>query len=307
MLKGVNMDLRKNIWVYKYQPEIFDDIILNDDIKPKLKKALDEMPNLLLYGNSGVGKGCFANILIKKKNIDHMWLNSSDESGIDVFRNKIRPFSTAMCLKDLKVVVLNEADSLTSGPQGAQKMLRQLIEDTYKLCRFILICNYDGYIIPELKSRFQVIKVDNPPKKEIGKLLLKILRAEKIEVPKSKYIIDIIQKCYPDIRKCINVLQENCIDGELKGASLSASEDVFRKILDGMLKQDIDNVREELKSNYIPYPELYQFLYENAGEFKQPGAAILLIGKHLFQDTTIAIKEVNFMAMFVDMIYGEIV
>jgi replication factor C small subunit len=300
------MDLRKNIWVYKYRPQTFDDIILNEDIKPKLRKALDEIPNLLLYGNSGVGKGCFADIMIQKDNIDHMWVNASDESGIDVFRNKIRPFATAMCLKDLKIIILNECDSMTSGPQGSQKLLRQLMEDTYKLARFLLICNYDGYIIPEIKSRCQVIKVDNPPAKEIGKLCLKILRQENIQFD-PKVAMEIVKKCYPDIRKTINVLQENSVDGKLVGSSLSASEDIFRKILNLMLEKDLDGVREELKSNYIPYPELYQFLYENAGEFKEPGGAILGIGKHLFQDTTISIKEVNFMTMFVDFIYKKVV
>ena len=300
------MDLRKNIWVYKYQPEIFEDIIFNEDIRPKLRKAIDEMPNLLLYGSSGGGKGCFANIMLKKENIDNMWINASDESGIDVFRNKIRPFATAMCLKDMKVVVLNECDSMTSGPQGSQKLLRQLMEDTYKLCRFILLCNYDGYIIPEIKSRCQTIRVDNPPAKEIGKLCLKILREEKIKLD-PKTMTEIIKKCYPDIRKTINVLQENTVDGKLIGSSLSASEDVFRKILNLILKKDMDGVREELKSNYIPYPELYQFLYENAGEFAQPGGAILMIGKALRWDTTVAIKEINFMEMFVDMLYEKVI
>jgi replication factor C small subunit len=300
------MDLRKNIWAEKYQPTKFDDIILNESIKPKLNKALIEIPNILLYGNSGVGKGCFANILIAKENVDYMWLNASDESGIDVFRNKIRPFATAMCMKEMKIVVLNEADSLTSGPQGSQKLLRQLMEDTYKICRFVMLCNYEGYIIPELKSRFQVIKVDNPPKKEIGKLCLKILKSEKIKYD-SKHVLDIITKCYPDIRKTINVLQENTIDGKLVGSSISASEDVFKKILNLMLKQDVDGVREELKSNYIPYAELYEFLYENAGEFKQPGAAIILIGEALRWDTTVAIKEINFMTMFMDMIYDKVI
>ena len=235
-----------------------------------------------------------------------MWINASDESGIDVFRNKIRPFATAMCLKDMKVVVLNECDSMTSGPQGSQKLLRQLMEDTYKLCRFILLCNYDGYIIPEIKSRCQTIRVDNPPAKEIGKLCLKILREEKIKLD-PKTMTEIIKKCYPDIRKTINVLQENTVDGKLIGSSLSASEDVFRKILNLILKKDMDGVREELKSNYIPYPELYQFLYENAGEFAQPGGAILMIGKALRWDTTVAIKEINFMEMFVDMLYEKVI
>lgn len=300
------MDLRKNLWVYKYQPATFDDVILNSEIKGKLGKAMTEIPNLLLYGTPGIGKGCFANLLKDQENLDYMWVNASDESGIDVFRNKIRPFATAMCLKDMKIVVLNECDSLTSGPQGSQKLLRQLMEDTYKLCRFILLCNYENYIIPEIKSRCQVIKIDNPPKKEIGKLCLKILRQENVKF-ENKDVLEIIKKCYPDIRKTINVLQENVVDGKLTGSRVYASEALFEKIFAFILKGDIESVREELKSNYIPYGELYEYLYERAGEFKQPGAAILAIGKYLYQDITIANKEINFMTMMVEMIYDKII
>lgn len=102
------MSLRKNIWVYRYAPKNFNEIILNDEIRSKLGQAIEEIPNLLLYGTPGIGKGCFANILKEKDNIDYMWINASDENGIDVFRNKIRPFATAMCMKDMKVVILNE-------------------------------------------------------------------------------------------------------------------------------------------------------------------------------------------------------
>ena len=300
------MDLRKNLWVYKYQPTGFDDIILNSEIKGKLGKAMEEIPNLLLYGTPGIGKGCFANLLKDKDNLDYMWVNASDESGIDVFRNKIRPFATAMCMKDMKIVVLNECDSLTSGPQGSQKLLRQLMEDTYKICRFILLCNYENYIIPEIKSRCQVIKLDNPPKKDIGKLCLKILRQENVKF-ENKDVLEIIKKCYPDIRKTINVLQENVVNGKLTGSRVYASEALFEKIFALILKADIEAVREELKSNYIPYVELYEFMYERAGDFKQPGAAILSIGEHLYRDQTVAIKEINFMHMLVEMIYDKII
>lgn len=306
IVKGGFMDLRKNLWEYKYAPQSFDDIIYNDDIKGRLKKAMDELPNIMLYGTPGVGKGCFANIIIDKKNIDYMWINASDENGIDVFRNKIRPFATAMCLKDMKVVVLNECDSLTSGPQGSQKLLRQLIEDTSKICRFILICNYDAYIIPEIKSRCRIIKVDNPPAKDIGKLCLKILRQENVKFEAST-MMEIVKKCYPDVRKTINVLQDNVIDGKLTGARIYASEALFEKIFGLILKGELEDVREELKSNYIPYPELYQYMYERAGEFKQPGAAILDIGEALWRDTTISIKEINFIRMVVNMLYNKVI
>lgn len=300
------MSIRDNLWVYKYRPQSINDIILNDDIKPKLTKALEEIPNLLLYGTPGIGKGCFADLMINKDNLDHMWINASDENGIEVFRNKIRPFSTAMCMKEMKVVVLNECDSLTAGPQGAQKLLRQLMEDTYKICRFILICNYESYIIDEIKSRCQIIKFDNPPKKEIGKLCLKILKKEKVEF-KAVDVIEIVKKTYPDVRKCINVLQQNVIDGELTGSSISASEELFEKILDLILKKDIESVREELKSNYIPYPDLYEYLYNNANRFKKQGSAILSIGEHLYRDISFPIKEINFMRMIIEFIKDGVI
>ena len=304
--KEMYMDLRQNLWVYRHAPKRFQDIVLNEEIKPKLLKAIDEIPNLLIYGTPGIGKGCFAELFKTKSNIDYMWINASDESGIDVLRNKIRPFATAMCMKDMKVVVLNECDSMTSGPQGSQKMLRQLMEDTMKICRFILICNYENYIIPEIKSRCQVIKFDNPPKKEIGLLCAKILKKENVKFD-PKIMIDIVKKCYPDIRRTINVLQENTVNGELIGSRVDSSEEVFEKIFECMKKQDLDGVREELRSNYIPYEYLYEFLYENAGGFKQPGAAILLIGQFLFQDSTVANREINFMAMYMQMLLEKII
>jgi len=296
----------RRIWTFAYEPTTIDEMILNDDIKPALKKALDEVPNLLLYGTAGLGKGTFTNILLRHTGFDKMWINASDATGIDAVRERIRPFATSMSMSDLKIVVLNEADSLTSGPQGAQKMLRQLMEDVQKITRFVLLCNYEHNIIDEIKSRCQTVKIDNPPAKEIGKLCLKILKREKVKY-KAEDVIAIVQKCYPDIRKTIQVLQLNTINKVLVGSRLSVSEDVWKKIFDFMLKQDVENVRKELKSNYIDYPDLYKFLYENAGEFKEPGGAILLVGEHLHRNTFYPIKEINFMHMFVQMIFQKVV
>lgn len=296
----------RRIWTFIYEPKTIDEMILNEDIKPILKEALDKVPNLLLYGTAGIGKGTFANIFLRHTGFDKMWINASDETGIDSIRERIRPFATSMSMTDLKIIVLNEADSLTSGPQGAQKMLRQLIEDVQKITRFILLCNYEHNIIDEIKSRCQTIKFDNPPAKEIGKFCLKILKRERVK-HEIKDVISIVQKCYPDIRKTIQVLQLNTINKHLVGSKLSVSEDIWKKILLMMVKQDVENVRKELKSNYIDYPDLYKYLYENAGEFKEPGGAILLIGEHLNRNTFYPIKEINFMHMFVQMIFQKVV
>lgn len=291
---------------FKYQPKKFEDVILNDDIKPKLEKVLHDVPNLLLYGKSGTGKGTFTNVLIDHTGYHYLWCNASEHTGIDFIREKVKPFATAMAMTDKKIVVLNEADSLTSGPQGSQKMLRQLMEDVEKTCRFILLCNYEGNIIPEIKSRCQVIEMNSPPKKQIGLLCLKILKKEKIEGD-SKHVIDIVKKCYPDIRKTLMVLEENIIKGKLEGSNISASESIWQEILDSILRSDIEKTREIIKSNYIEYPSLYEHLYNNAGKFKEPGAAIMKVAEHLYRHSTVDIPEINFIHMVVDMIYEKIV
>lgn len=294
------------IWTFKYEPKSIDEMILSDDVRKKLIKFIREVPNIMLYGKPGIGKGTFAHILLKETGYPKLWINASDETGVDTIREKVRSFATSMASKgDMKIVVLNEGDSLSSGQQGAQKMLRQLMEDVQKITRFVLLCNYDRYIIDELRSRFTVLKIENPPKSDIAKFCLKVLKYENIKVDKEaiQNIKSIVGKCYPDIRKTINVLQENCMDGLLIGNKLSVSEDLWDKILRSILSKDIEKVRELIKSNYIDYVDLYNYLFENAGEFKEPGGAILLIGEHLHRNSISDIKEINFMHMIVDMIY----
>ena len=296
----------ENMWSFKHEPLTFDGVILSKDIKPKLKKIIKELPNILLYGTPGIGKGTYTKILLKESGCDYLWINASDETGIDTIRDKVRSFATSMGITPLKIVVLNEADSLSSGQQGAQKILRQLMEDVHKITRFIFLANYEQYIIPEIKSRCQVIKIDNPPAKEIFHFCTRILDQERVKYD-NKTVLSIVKKCYPDIRKTIQALQENSMDGKLVGDAIHASESVWNDILDSIIRKDIDMVRKLLRSNYIDYPALYEFLYTNAGTFKEPGGAILTIGDHLVNDTNIAIKEINFMHMVVQMIWNKVV
>jgi DNA polymerase III delta prime subunit len=274
-------------------------MILNPEIKPKLKEALEKKPNMLLYGPPGVGKGTFTHIFLEQAGCDYMWINASDKTGIDHIRNDVRVFAYAPDA-DVKVVVFNEADALSSGQSGAQKILRQLIEDTHKQTRFFFLANYDQYIIPEIKSRCydKGIAIDRPPKREIGALCIKILRAEGIEYD-GEDVKKIIEKCYPDIRNTILALQSNSIDGKLASTHTFSSEEIFQEVLDKMLEEDPDLVRKVLKSNYINYIQLYEYLYENCGKFKSPGDMILEIGEAMKWDPTVGNREINFMYMMI--------
>ena len=300
----------KNIWSFKYEPKSIDDMVLNEDIRKRFKKFVEEIPNIMLYGSPGIGKGTFTHILLEQTKLPNLWINASDDTGIDAMRDKVRSFATSMASHgDMKIVVLNEGDSLTSGMQGSQKMLRQLMEDVQHITRFILLCNYDRYVIEELRSRFTTLKIENPPKPDIAKFCLKILKSEKIKLNKETvtHIKSIVEKCYPDIRRTVNSLQENCIDGALVGSRSHVDEETWETIKNGIIEKDVEKIRQVLKSNYVDYNELYNYLFENAGDFKEPGGAILLIGEHLYRNTTSDIKEINFMHMVVDMIYGNIV
>ena len=153
------------LWEFKYEPRKFDLMILNDEIRGLLREAIKTRPNMLIYGLPGVGKGTFVNNLIKENGLENhtLKINASDETGIDAIRMKVKTFAQAMSIDKMKLVYLNEADSLSSGPQGAQKMLRDLIESTQSNTQFILACNYEQYIIDELKSRCQLFHIANPP------------------------------------------------------------------------------------------------------------------------------------------------
>ena len=148
-LKKVFSILPKEIWTFKYEPTSFENLIVNPDIRPKLKKALTEIPNMFLYGPPGIGKGTFAHIMLKETGLPSMWVNASDHTGIDNIREHVRPFATAAAITIPKIVVMNEADALSDGKSGAQKMLRQLMEDVHKICRFIFLANYEQYFLPE--------------------------------------------------------------------------------------------------------------------------------------------------------------
>lgn len=295
----------KQLWEFKYIPEKFEDLVLNDNIKPKLKKALTELPNLMLYGPPGIGKGSFANVLLEHTGYDYLWINASDETGIDMIREKVSKFSSSLGITEMKIVIMNESDSLSQGAQGAQKMLKQLMEDVQSSCRFIFLTNDLSLMMDELVSRCRVIEFSNPPKAEIGKLCLKILKKEKIKYDK-KVLISIIEKCYPDIRKIIGAVQNNIVNGELKNDDVSTFDRVFKEILEFMVKNDLESIRHRLRSFYIDYVGLYNFLYENIDSFKSPGGAIMLIGEHLRDHRPYPIKEINFMRMVVRMIHKNV-
>ena len=153
------------LWVEKYRPSKISDTILTDDLKTTFQTFVNEgyIPNLLLSGGPGVGKTTVAKAMLEEIGATYMMINGSEESGIDVLRNKIKNFASTVSMDGKrKFVILDEADYLN--PQSTQPALRGFIEEFSANCRFILTCNFKNRIIEPLHSRCSVIEFAMPKK-----------------------------------------------------------------------------------------------------------------------------------------------
>jgi DNA polymerase III delta prime subunit len=295
---------KQDIWTFKHEPISFDDMVLNDDVRGKLSKALKEVPNLMLVGPAGVGKGTFTHIFLKETGLDYLWVNASDETSIDNIRTKVKSFATSLGITPLKIVVLNEADFISV---PGQAMLRDLMEQVQKITRFILMCNYGHKVIPELQSRCQVVELSSPPLKEVAKFAMTILKKEKVKIDNVEKVLDVVKKLYPDIRSIINTLQLNTIDGKITNIKLSNASGIYNKILEMVKERDLDGIRKTLRSNTINYNELYQYFFDNVGDMKSPGDAIIEVADALYRDSIVAIKEINFIGFIMKLIKKGII
>ncbi len=295
---------KTDLWIFKYQPKSFNEMVLSDDLKVMLSKCVSDIPNLFISGPPGTGKSCAVDILLKETKCDYLKINCSDENSVDDIRTKVKNYATSLGLTKIKIIYMNECDDLS---QAAQKALRQLQEDVQKITRFIYVCNYPNRVIdPIKKSRTGNLDFSNPPKKDIFKRCLYILEQEKVKTIDKKLLAELINKYYPDIRGIISNMQLNCINGKFLSLTKLTS-DCLVEIFNNFKKKNINEVRKILKSNYIDYTSLYEHFFEKVGEFKLPGDAIILIGDYLYRDSIVANKEINFMAMLVKMIKKGIV
>lgn len=205
------------VWVEKYRPSNFDDIVLDPLNKKIMKNIIQKnyFPNLLLYGPPGTGKTTtiinLVNLYQEKNNQMNkglmIHLNASDERGIDIIRNQINQFvnSQSLFYSGIKFVILDEVDYMT---KNAQQALKYLLQEFNKTCRFCLICNYISRIDESLQNEFVRLRFNQLPENEINKFLNKISENEKLNL--SQETILSIQKLYKsDIRSMINYIQSN--------------------------------------------------------------------------------------------------
>jgi len=292
------------LWVFTHEPKTLDEMIVSDEKKVMLRKIINELPTTLIAGNPGTGKGTFMNCLIRETDVDVLKINGSDETGIDVMRDKVKSFATGYSLNK-KIVYINECDRLSS---NAIDSILQLQEDVQHLTRFFFVCNNVNRILnfstdgksPLLSRCTYQLDLNDPQAKQIFIYLMKLLAKEKIKVNDKSAVVDVIKKLYPDVRQMIGTLQANVVDGQLNKISFSLSSDVYQKIFDGMIATDVEVVRKLLKSHHIEYNDLYEHVYKlvmgDPDKVKLPAEFILLIGEFMYKNAIVGIREINFMA-----------
>ena len=295
------------LWVEKYRPQILEDYVGNEVIKNKITDYLTQgsIQNLLFHGVAGTGKTTLAKLIAKNLNCDLLYLNASDERGIDTIREKIIPFASTMSFNDVKIIILDEADYLT--PQ-AQATLRNTMETFSSSTRFILTCNYLERIISPLQRRCQTFEITPTSKQEVNNKCQDILTQEKISFygihdngQHHNSIDGVIDTHYPDIRKIINTLQGSIVDGQVKidDNSLKNTQ-LGDQIVDALEKKlKLSVIRQILAdSGAREFDGLFKVLYDNVSKYtNREGEAILIIAKYQYEYTFVLEKEICIAAM----------
>jgi replication factor C small subunit len=290
-----------SLLVEKYRPIKLENYVGNDHIKTTIKQYLgqNDIQNLIFYGPAGTGKTTLAKIIVKNLECDFIYINASDERGIETIRDKVSGFASTASFKPLKIVILDEADFLTI---QAQASLRNVIETFSRTTRFILTCNYVERIIDPLQSRCQVLKVVPPSKADVATHLAGIMDQENIQFERDD-LKNIVNQFYPDLRKCLNTIQLSTQNQKLIiDKSILVSSNYMAQVLKELSKSKPNwgEIRQIItNANIQDFEEFYRYLYDNATIHapNNEGMVAILINEYSYQANFRIDKEINCMGL----------
>ena len=301
-------DIKNSLWVEKYRPSNLDSYIGNEHLKSKVKVYLEsgDLPHLLLYGRAGTGKTTLAKLLVNNIDCDYLYINASDENSVEVVREKVKNFASTLGFQTMKVIILDECDYITPNAQAA---LRNLMETFSKHCRFILTCNYVERIIDPIQSRCQSFQIIPPDRKQVAVHLGNILTKEQVE-SEIEDIVTIVNGGYPDIRRVINSSQRQVVGGKLViDEGMAIQNDYKNQVLDILKTQDkknsFKNIRQLLADSKVTdFSDLFRLLFDTVDDWGRGHVAecILILAQYQQSDAVVVDKEINIMAMFIEII-----
>jgi replication factor C small subunit len=288
---------KHTLFTEKYRPDTLEGYIGNDDFKSSLQQWIDtnDVPHLLLCGGAGTGKTTAAKLIVNNINCDYVYINCSDENGIDTIRDKVKSFASAASFKPQKVVIMDEADFLTINAQAA---LRNIIETFSLTTRFIFTCNFVERIIDPIQSRTIIFELTPPSMQDVAFKCVEILDLEGVTYTKAD-IVRIVKQTYPDIRKSLNLLQSSIKNGDLQQSrevtNFNQTSNQIITLLKGQNIKNFTTIRQlVMDSNVRDYNELYRVLFERADEFTNSAIATLIIADYQYKSIMAPDKEITF-------------
>jgi replication factor C small subunit len=296
------MNHYKDLWCEKYRPQILEDIVLSEENKDLLKSISNDIPHLLFWGKAGTGKTTTAKVIIKDiLKCQYLYINASEESGIDTIRNKVISFAQTKSIDgQKKVIFLDECDGMSP---NAMRSLRNVMEEFSNSTRFILTANYYNKIIEPIRSRCIIFNL-NPDLKGCVIRCIKILKSENIDYKESMSRLgDFVKERYPDIRRMVNDLQKFSVTGVLKILDFNIIQKFSDILVEKFIKQEnIFDIRKYIIENESNFDSDYQSLYKNLfnsfykKDFKESykKAILLELCEYTYRDNFVADHEINF-------------
>ena len=300
-----------NLWVEKYRPQHLDDVILsaeNRQIVERYKRD-QEIPNLLFCGNPGTGKTTLAKVIVNDiLGCQYLYINASDENGIDTIRSKVTSFAQTRSFDGgIKVIILDECDGLS---QDAQRALRNTMEEFAAKTRFILTANYNHKIIPALQSRCQSIDL-TPPLDSCMERIDFILHGQGISISDEQRedLKKFVKVNYPDLRRVINEVQKYTATGNLKLSDNTSCNDIVKKVLALTLSGHVLKVRKFVIENEEKfngdYTHLLRQLFDYMDKSKlsdtQKGMGLVIIAEAMYRSAFVVDQEINFYSCMIQL------